>query len=296
MMFQWDLVPGSPWATEKFSPDKDPVNAVFAFSFSAAEKDCADPMPDKCGHPGRANEMLGKSLLRYLKDHPDTHGICQWEIATAMKKMRPGELWNKFEGRVHAVVSPGVFQNSVEFNNLMVDIAEKKMQACPPKRIAVLAHPDHLPRAYITVRTAFAKSREAGTLSRSMGAAEIIPALFPYDLGWPKRAPESYIASLFQGRDNFAWFEGTGLIQKSGKPGLGYFADGSQGWTYDRRTFLLYELWARAKTFAKGGLTLPETWPRLGQVACGFRSAGWTIHPVGYLSYIVMGISGALDL
>merc|ERR1711976_1151400 len=92
----------------------------------------------------------------------------------------------------------------------------------------------------------------------------MVPAMVPYDLGWPnlERAYEFQL-DLFSNSGEIAWREGNGLLdspQHDGTAGLGYFADGDQLWTYDRRNFLLYELWARAKTFSTGGLTSPESW------------------------------------
>lgn len=262
MMFQFTLRPGTSWVPAEFST-KVSIKAVFGFSFAAAGKTCKGTSPDDCPHPGRANAMLGDTTLAYLQHNSDVHAICQWEIVTAMMKARPGKAWQEFEKRVHMVGAPGIFKSTVQVLKDMLTKLRESTQGSMPSSIAVLAHPDHLPRAYITVRSAFAES----SLRKILGNVLIIPAMLPCSLGWPNEKHDGLVFSMFSGKLNSAWFEGNGLThdEKKGEDvGLGYFEDGDQHWTYDRQNFLLYELWARAKTFATGGLTWPTTWPVQG--------------------------------
>lgn len=224
-----------------------PVTALLAFSFGGARV-CTDLR--RCPEPGPTNELLAATVERFVAGSAQAVEVyAQWEIAAAL--LRSGRVPAE---RVHAAGAPGVYLNTARILEEMTrDLAGRPL----PGGVAVLAHPDHLRRAFLTVRTMLPSSAAA-----AIPTSAVVPAMSPYGLDWPTFAGEGSSLNLYRGVAGAV--HSHGLVESTGwySGGLGYFPDGeTQEWVGDRDVWLLYDHWAMAQGIATGLIKLDKDPP-----------------------------------
>lgn len=215
------------------------ATALLAFSFDATPgcrslKDC--PLP------GPSNELIAATVEHFCERSVEPVQVyAQWEIASAL--LRSGRVPKE---RIHSAGSPGMYQNTVEILQEMTrDLFTKSV----PKSVLVLAHPDHVRRAYHTATTFF---------SQRQPLLQIVPAMAPYGLDWPTNKSEGTIIDLFEGVTGVVHSQGKELASSWRAVNLGYFPDAEpQKWVHRREVWILYDQWAMAKGVA-AGIILPQ--------------------------------------
>lgn len=209
------------------------VTALFVFSFDATPS-CKDMT--NCPLPGPTNELLAATVERFCEQSKVPIEVyAQWEISSALlaSKRMPPE-------RIHAAGDAGVYMNTQQIMQMMLD--DMAQQTPQPSVVAVVAHPDHLRRAFRTLQAQYP-------------LVTVLPAMMPYGLDWPKDQREGSALNLY-GADY-----GYGLVHSRGQhvesrwyeQPFGYFPDGDpQIWVRDREVWILYDHWAMAKGVADG--------------------------------------------
>jgi hypothetical protein len=278
LMFDWSMAPESPWITSLPKGSIATPRVLLAFSFTGMQS-CQSSQPDLCSEPGRSNEMLAWACLDHLERDKRAMLVAQWEIVTAMQKIvQAGSAGTTIKmpellARAFPVGDPGSYLDTVQIVNLMIKRVKKAVDG-PVDSVAVVAHPDHLPRAFKTTKTSFVMAALERTLPAKLLQSAVIPAMLPYRMlgeegnGFNFFQPKRY--KLLDGHE-YSWFTPHGLaaVDDTGYKGFGYFPDGDpQFWVRERRTFLIFELWARAKIYAMRGIIPPERWPDQNAQKC----------------------------
>ena len=209
--------------------------AVLAFSFDAT-RSCRS-LHD-CPRPGPSNELLAATVEHFVAAGASgasagAEVFAQWEIAAALQSRLP-------QHQVHAAGKPGQYMNTVQIlESMMRGVAQFS-----PQRLLVLAHPDHLRRAYLTVRH---------FLNTTTLAASVLPAMAPYGLDWPTNRSEGASINLYAGVTGTVHTAGRTMAESWYSENLGFFPDGDpQAWVHDREVWVLYDHWAMCKGVATG--------------------------------------------
>lgn len=223
----------------------EPIDAVFAFSFDATPA-CRNVTD--CDFPGPSNELLAATVERFCEQFERPVEVyAQWEIAASL--LHSGIIP---PSRVHAAGTPGAYENTVQILEKMFNASD----AQAPARVAVLAHPDHLLRAFWTAQTRLA------TWQGASASTDLVPAMAPYGLGWPRAATTGPALNLYSGVEGVVHTQGR--VEKASWYGesLGFFPDGNpQKWVHEREVWLLYDVWARAKDVSQGIIPFGEGSP-----------------------------------
>ena len=219
-------------------PSANSFQAMLAFSFDATRA-CHSLL--QCPRPGPSNELLAATVEQFYLEQPHLHVLAQWEIASALlsSKKIPAD-------RIHAVGVPGRYMNTNEILEAMVsDLSKLGVQD-----VVLLAHPDHLRRAYETIQH-YWSTKPLKSMPR------VLPAMAPYGLAWPSNRSLGSEMNLYAGVTGVVHSEGRSLSSSWYARSLGYFPDGDpQLWVHSREVWILYDHWAMCKGVATGIISL----------------------------------------
>ncbi|CAE8635779.1 unnamed protein product [Polarella glacialis] len=231
------------WRLPEPEASSGAVTALLAFSFDATPA-CRN-LRD-CPFPGPSNELLAASVERFFAENAESpvEVYAQWEIASAL--LRSGRVPAE---RIHPAGAAGLYMNTVQILEAMMrDLSQQPAL----ERLAVLAHPDHLRRAYRTVLT------HLELVKAVVRPSAVVPAMAPFGLDWPTNPSEGSAVDLFLGSPVTVYSQGRALNTSWRDKNLGYFPDADpQVWVHDREVWILYDHWAMAKGITDG-IILPR--------------------------------------
>eukprot|EP00401_Gymnodinium_catenatum_P015754 CAMPEP_0117508302 /NCGR_PEP_ID=MMETSP0784-20121206/26877_1 /TAXON_ID=39447 /ORGANISM="" /LENGTH=497 /DNA_ID=CAMNT_0005303849 /DNA_START=56 /DNA_END=1549 /DNA_ORIENTATION=+ len=234
--------------------------SAVAFSFGNSKDEYCRCDAD-CRYPGLMNEMLAWTLVDYMSEHPNDTVYAQWEVAVALRRLVQGDA-----GRASRVVQLGGKACNASAASSYLSTADI-MNACfqdvetdGVRRLLVLAHPDHLPRAYFTAQTALRRAQSKGRFQ----ALRLVPGMAPYSLDWPGHppgasvGPGSVVDMYANSTRGYTLSDGTtrSWYPTAFDSSLGYLAAPQDGqeWVLNRKVFLLYEMWARSEGVYVGAI------------------------------------------